>query len=374
MEPIARPMSLEGVTRRCDVTERQIRDLLDDAVADVTPRAGDPTADVLRRHRRYRRRRGVAVAAIMVLVVAGGIAAVPRLDTRRPGTDALAPAASSEPTIPVQLGPATPRVVGNEVVAGGLVIPIPPGWRTIDDGRTTYCNLPPRTIAVGFEPVPGGTGRYCSQKPYISVIGSRPTPGLLGHQSPVRKLRQMTMPGGQPAWLTYLPNTQGLGGIAYNDTSVYLPWSGAIVTLGLDMESLGEILSTMRTRPVQLSTLKLPGSVVSAQMIGPISHDLRGKSSPLVTDPAVIAQALDRLNSLTEVVDNDQDACADLAAPTAAVMLNTSTGLAAVVVITLAGYCRQATASLGGRVSVPRGFGNDLWRLLGGRGAVEPVK
>jgi hypothetical protein len=354
------------------VAERQIRELLGSAVADVTPRAADPVADVLRQYRRHRRRVGVAIGAIILLLAAGGFAAVPRFAGGGQRADVFASASPAESTVPVQTGPARPRVVGKEVVAGGLVMPVPPGWHTIDDGKTTYCNVPPRTIAVGFDPVPGGSGKYCGLKPFISVSGARLSAGLLGSLLRGANLRQTTLPGGQSAWMTTWPDTATatFGQRPYNVASLYLPWSGATVHVALDRTGYAEIFPTIRTRPVAPSTLALSAS--SAQIIGPNSLGRPVNSGPRITDPTVIAQALDRLGGLTAAASNDQ-ACATLNMPTAVVWFNTITGPAAVV-ITLSDNCAQATSSLGGRVTVPRGFANELWRLLGGSGTVEPAK
>jgi hypothetical protein len=42
----------------------------------------------------------------------------------------------------VRVGPpaAKPRIVGGEVVAGGLTVPVPAGWKATDH-EVTYCQL-----------------------------------------------------------------------------------------------------------------------------------------------------------------------------------------------------------------------------------------
>jgi hypothetical protein len=148
------------VTRRCDVAERQIGELLDGVVADVTPRAADPVAEVLRRYRRYRYQVGVAFAAIMVVLAVGGFAAVPRFVGGGQRADVFASATPAEPTVPVQAGPAKPRVVGKEVVACGLVVPVPPGWHMIDDGKrsiATCRHAPWRSGSTLFLAAPAST-------------------------------------------------------------------------------------------------------------------------------------------------------------------------------------------------------------------------
>jgi hypothetical protein len=355
------------------VAERQIRELLDYAVADVTPRAADPVADVLRRERRQRHRLVAVVATVVVLLAAAAVATVPRFVGGEYAGDVVASASPTEPTFPVQSDPATPRVVGREVVAGGLVVPVPPGWQTVDDGTTIYCDVPPRTIAVGFDPVPGGSGKYCFEKPFMTVIGVGGLPGSLANASRGHmELRQLTLPGGQPAWFTTSADGATLGQRPNNVATLYLPWSGAALGIALDQADFAEIFPTIRTRPVTPSALKLPDKVTRAEMLGPLRPDRPLTARPRATDPAVIGQVLDRLSGLTEVVTNDE-ACATQDMATAALTLYTAAG-PAMVVITLSDGCAQATSSLGGRVTVPRGFTDELWRLLGGSGTLEHAK
>jgi hypothetical protein len=227
-------------------------------------------------------------------------------------------------------------------------------------------------MAVGFDPVPGGTGKYCDLKPFISVVGAQLSVGLLWQQVRGADLRQITLPGGQPAWLPIQSGSAPLGQRPYNVASLYLPWSGATVHVSLDRTGYAEIFPTIRTRPVTPSTLTLPGNVSSAQILGANGRDRPVNAGPTITDSTVIARALDRLGGLTAAVPNDQ-ACATVNMPTVTVTFSTKAGPVAVV-ITLSDRCTQATSSLGGRVTVPRGFTNDLWRLLGGSGTVEPAK
>ena len=357
-----------------------LRELLDSAVAQVQPRAVDPVADVVRRHRTRRRRVVAAAAAALAVLAVISVTAV----LRRPATESrhASPGSSASPSepsaavtnepapprVPVTGGPATPRVVGGEIVAGGLVLPVPAGWQTTDDDSTIYCDVPPRTVAVGFDPVPGGTGPYCHLKPFIDVTGAIRRD--FRDESP----RQVTLPGGQPAWVSFGVPDSALGQQpGYNVVGLYVPWSGVAVGITLQQDDFARIVPTIRTQPVAPSALVLPTDVSRVEIVPPDRGS--GFPPPRVTDPAVTDQVVGRLLGLTEIVPND-NACATADMPTAAVVLGTSgtSGTSATVVFTLSNHCSQATSSLGGRVQVPAGFVDDLWHLLGGQGALEPTR
>jgi hypothetical protein len=353
--------------------DQRFRELLDNVVADVTPQVVDPVAEVMRRSRRGRRIMVAGGVAVAVVLAVGAAAAIPRFVAADERTDVTASASPTEVATPAQTVPAIPRVVGEEVVAGGLVVPVPPGWRTVDDAATVYCDVAPRTIAVGFDPVPGGTGKYCGLKPFISVAGLSVQGGWALRQHPGVSQRQLTLPGGQPAWLSVTPRDDALGQQPFTVVRLYLPWSAAVLAISLDQKDFAQIFPTIRTRPVTPSVLSLPDNVTGVQAFGPgDSASWSSKSGPRSRDPATVHDVLQRLQSLTDVVPNDE-ACATADMPTVVLQVG-SAASSATIVITVSEHCAQATSSLGGRVAVPPGFTDQLWRLLGGDGTVEPTK
>src|SRR2546421_6208398 len=103
---------------------QRVRALLDEAVSRLEPSTPDPVAAVVARGRAAGRRSlGAAILAVAVLI-GGGVVVGLRLG----GSEAPLPPASmpSEPPVP--------RQVGDTVVAGGLILPVPKGWRVARAG------------------------------------------------------------------------------------------------------------------------------------------------------------------------------------------------------------------------------------------------
>jgi hypothetical protein len=334
----------EGFRNRVDAA-------LDEAVRDTDPMA--EVAEVVRRYHRGRRRTTVSCVAGVVALAILGVGAIGQLGARTPG-----PGTAVSIKTPSTTAPAIPLLIDGEVIVDGLTVPVPDGWQAIDR-RATYCDIPPRTVVVGFDPVPGGEGRHCGLKPIIIVAAQ-------GQWSSERRaVRQLTLPGGQPAWVATGSSNVAFGKRpGYNVARLYLPWSRAMVGLTLEADEFAAVLASIRARPTQPSALVLPAHV------NVVSSTYRG-APQRSADPAAVAEVLRRLGGLSDAV-SDKRVCAHPDLPALAIDLQAGSS-SATVVITLSSTCMEVTSSLGGRVSAPQGYANDIWRMLGGSGTVEPA-
>lgn len=128
----------------------RLRELLDEAVANVTPRRSDPVADVLRQGQ-VRRRRTVMAAALFVALTLVGVVTAVALVPVKGGPDVVggttdpsmtptnSPTGTTGPSISPSNSPTevatnppfppqpTPKVVAGRVVSDGLSFPAPAG-------------------------------------------------------------------------------------------------------------------------------------------------------------------------------------------------------------------------------------------------------
>jgi hypothetical protein len=320
--------------------------LLDEAVSDLEPRSSDPVRDVVTR-RRVARRRGLTVGILAVAVVIGGGVAV---------GDRLAANRDAVPAAGIVGEPPVPQVVGNNVVAGDLILPIPNGWRVLPASVPADCakgtNFE-KTILIG-----GSRDGGCAFAP-IEVrsipdsnpmgIGAERVIGNLIHTSPIT----YTLRGGEPAWLTTAvddPMNSPAKRATYPDFNYYnnlvVPWSRVLVTLRVPGPEQQRIIDTMRTAPhTRSGRLALPATAAKATLTVP---DATGGYSAAgyraTTDPATIAAVLRLLREQTSVVDYAH-ACAGPDQRAASLSLDHTA-----VVISLRGRCQEVVSSDGGRV------------------------
>ena len=372
----------------------RLRELLDEAVANVTPSRPDPVADVLRRAQGRRRRTATAAALIVALTVIGIVTTVALVPVKRgPGviagtTDPSVPPSNSPTAISLSTPPAispttiapgpvrpnsdTPQVVAGRVVSGGLSFPIPTGGRCATDPLPMTACRPRRSPSVGGLSMTGG----------VCWIGSFQSASLIFHvcarfrTRPAPATHELILPGGQPAWL-------GMGGHTSDDpfgtqpgprtVQILVPWSFTFIELNLDYDDLMTFLATVQTTPVAPSPMVLHEDAVSAYFVPPTTEsavNVLFLPPPNLSDPRVeplpAMKVLQRLKSLTDVVPTGQE-CATVDTAAAAIYLFPSDGAMGgndLVVITDSESCSQAMSYMGGRVWVPRALLDELRSLF----------
>ncbi len=336
--------------------------LLDEAVSGLEPRSSDPVGDVVARRRVARRRcLGAGVLAVAVLI-GGGVAVGDRLGGNRDGV----------PVGGIVAKPPIPELVGDNVVAGNLIVPVPQGWRVLptsvpaDCGKGTVFD---NTILIGG---PGDGG--CAFAP-IEVrgwpdpnsggIGAGGTSGELTLRSP----SIYTLRGGEPAWLMTAVDDpmnrpeKDRGLHYYNQyyNILQVPWSMVNVELRVSGPEQQRIIDTMRTAPHPRSgRLALPATAARATLTVP---DATGRYSPaghgVTTDPTTVAAVLGLLREQASVVD-DAHACAGSGQRVARLSLDRTT-----VIVSLGGGCQEAVSSDGGRVRLSDRVLSKLKRMFG---------
>jgi hypothetical protein len=358
--------------------------LLDDAVSEVQPRLADPVPVLIRRARAQRFKATAAGALAAVALLGGGFAVSNELIAANQAQDAAG--RSTEPP--------TPRVVDGKIVAGGLILPVPPGWKVVERKAAKSCGMLANTVLIGG---PDDVG--CATAP-IEVSGTRgPIPGGIasvpanpGGAANTDHLvisipKMITLPGGEPAWQTLgspgLPNTA-------HDPHGYqnwltLPWSNVLISLRGDRTEQQKVINSMRSKPVKATRLVLPKTAKAAELAIvertiPVTAtqtppDGDGRS----TDPKTITTVLRLLRGQTPAADSGHG-CADGTQPTAqltlrardirlsqtqprgdikAILEDTTT-----IIITLSDNCREAASSRGGRVTLSASALAQLKKLL----------
>lgn len=325
----------------------RVRQLLNEAVVGVEPRAADPVAAVLGRARHSRRRRvaGGSVLTAGLLVVAVVAVGTLRLDRAEPPPTRFA--------TPVP-GPVTVTVENGVVRAGGLRLPVPPGW-TVVTANQPFCETARRTLFINSRPTSGGS---CTEgPPIITVDGTADSRVVRAGAS----WQQMILPGGQPAWLSgigasALDPTQP--GSEYRTLGMDLPWSGVAVTFLMTRAELQPIVASIRTDPVRPGPLVLPAGAVKAV----ISTGVRGPAEATITDPSRVEDLRATLAGLREPAPADTGCPAET--PLRHITFIDADGaVLAAVMVSMTAACSEATSSRGGRVTVPAG----LWGPLAGK-------
>ncbi|MCO8274136.1 hypothetical protein M1L60_26395 [Actinoplanes sp. TRM 88003] len=332
------------------MTER-IKDLLDEAVSRVEPRTLDPAAAVARRRRAQRRRTLVAGGFAVLAVLAGGGLVVPQLQKDPP-----VPVAVPDRPLPV------PHFADGVLVSGGLRLPVPPGWQAATETRDRSCADSKRTILIAdrLDGIPEDTAPACRLAAItVSVRDeemSAPARGLVAEDGLVAAPPiSMTLPGGEPAWLSNRISAADTIGGAY-DLHLVLPWSRTTVFFRMSLADTQRILATIRTEPIDAGRLLVPDVPAVAELIAPDQDSVRhGKT----TETAKIFEVVRVLRDQTKAVP-DNKACAGPAQKGLRLDIGT-----AHVVVALGPHCQEAVSSLGGRVHFSNDAVTELETLFG---------
>ncbi|MFF5079212.1 hypothetical protein ACFY36_19310 [Actinoplanes sp. NPDC000266] len=333
----------------------RIRELLDEAVGDITPAEADPVAGVVRRGRAAGRRRRAAVAgALAAVLLAGGLGA-----GRLMGDGPSMPVADA------------PYVAGGVVVAGGLELPVPDGWRVVEADAAEPCGDLTRTILLitsdrrGCQYAPVEVSRTDNRNPGGTLILK---PGSVDFaDGPLTSPVSVTLPGGEPVWMQNGLDSEELKPRTYEGYSylneLLLPWSGMLVVLRMDGAAQREIIDSMRSNPGRAGVLVLPKKATSVGLTLPDDTGrVRAAGRMDSDDPKTAASVLGLLRAQTDVVD-DADACAGPEQHNARLTLKgagTTT-----VIISLGKRCQEAVSSEGGRVRLSDATVAALKRLFG---------
>lgn len=333
---------------------QRIRELLDEAVADLEPGSHDPVGVVVRRGR-SQLRRAMAAAALAVVVLLGGGLAIGRGATR-PGPP---------PTAAGTTDPATPHLVGGAVVAGALWLPVPDGWKVLTNDPARPCgDLPDTVLLVTTN---NGGCQYAPIEVY-GINGGDPGGSLVAGtvvDPIVQPPTAVTLRGGEPVWLMHPLNDRSSG--AYWNV-LALPWSGVSVQLRVDGPEQRHIIQSMASEPREAGPLVLPQTAASAELTTPdASGKITAAGHRKIKDPTAIGEVLTLLGSQRTVVENT-DACASDSQHTARLTL--AEGAApesarTTVVISLGKRCQEAVSSDGGRVRLTDATLTQLKSLFG---------
>ncbi|WP_436530940.1 hypothetical protein [Actinoplanes sp. HUAS TT8] len=352
------------------MTER-IRQLLDEAVADLEPEHRDPVTAVVRRGRAARRRTAALAGIVATVLLAGGLVAGQRLLPSAPLPTAAGGIDQS----------ATPRVVNGMVVAGAMQLPIPAGWRVVTASPANKCEMLKRTILLI------GSGNRGCQNAVVEVSRSNsrnpggflipPENGDLDAgiiTSPV----SITLAGGEPGWLRSGLDSDDMKTGRFPaenyDNELLLPWSQVLIQLRMDGTAERPIIDSIRSSPRRSGPLTLPAKVESVKMTLP-------PDQATASDRTRVDEVLRILRRQNDVV-RDADACAspgqesirltvdppDPVAPSPGASLSpwdTGTSNATTVIIAVGDGCQEAVSSTGGRVRLTNATVFQLKNLLG---------
>ncbi|MBF9135408.1 hypothetical protein I0C86_41900 [Plantactinospora sp. S1510] len=358
------------------MTER-IRSLLDAAVEDTRPRVVDPVSAVLRRGRASRRHRlagaGASGVVAVALLATGGLVVANRGGGETTGANPSA-SASAPPTLPSEPNSrqtVAATVTDEEVRANGLILTVPDGWRVVSGQRVTDCEVAPRSVLVN---VVWMRNERCHGRADIIRLHSWFPPHYGLSEKPSSKVfsegvSELVLPGGQPAWLSDndILNFERFQRSASFNLAV--PWAGTLLEIQVPLKDLDFVLGSIRSEPV------VPGRLVLPETPPRVTVGQRGRDRIDSTDAAAIAQVLERLRGLDQVVQTDELPCASAqpltpgrklaAKDMATVTLHYPSGFAqAVVAISSTDECAFATSSMGGRVRLPAGFLAEIRALL----------
>jgi len=195
------------------MTDRDVLDVLERAVAELSPRHPDPVGAVLSRVR-ARRRRLVASITLTFVAVAGLGALGSQLGDGdiRSRTSPASDSGSDERS--------TARVTSDAVEVNGVTVPVPDGWgveqltEVRGDCQRPEAQLRPRMVYV----MPDG---HMGPAPCQSGVGITVSPGSELSRFGIGDLT--IHDSGQPAWI----EAEQVGGA----TSLILPWSRVVVSV-----------------------------------------------------------------------------------------------------------------------------------------------
>jgi hypothetical protein len=357
------------------MTER-ISELLNEAVAGVEPAHPDPVGAVLRRRRTARRASALTAAVACVGLSVGGAVAVQQLkDPPRRGV------AATDPPVPY--------IDGDTVVAGTLRFPIPDGWQAVTSDQP--CRDPDHTVLID---IPGG------ERCELGAVEIRGNPQVLPlagmfHRggssikgSITRPPAMVTLPGGEPAWLSDREGLdvaasqvpEGRGFLA----GLLLPWSQVGLTFRVDGPTTERFLASMSNNPAGAGALALPGTAARAEMT---VTDARGgvgsEDFGAIEGAGPVARVLDLLREQEDVV-SDSRACAGHRQRTIEIVFSElaenppipeGTRIPATprtvrkdvtaVVVALGDGCQEAVSNRGGRVRLDDDTVVELGALFG---------
>jgi len=353
---------------------RNVRSLLDEAVADVQPRDTDPATRVIRRARKARLQRiaaaGAASVVAVALIAAGGIIAGNRTGTQ---VAPAGPASSAPSGMDAQPPLLDFQVTGGSVQTGGLVVPIPEGWQLLKNQKLDYCEIPENSVLVNVMEIPGGN---CNLHPQVSLSHWNPIT-YPANVSALGTVNEVILPGGQPLWLDLnkLKNLRGFQHRDFPGVTLAMPWANAQVAVDAPVAQINAILGGISSVPVAATRLTLPDNVASVQL------NVKGSDQIVSDDKAAIAQVLALLRGLDQPVQNGELPCSgadnvtstwklagtDMAGLNFASSRRTPGLSSGVVAISTTDDCAFATSSLGGRVHLPAGTLAQIQHLLGNR-------
>lgn len=317
------------------MTPHDATELLERAAASVTPAETDPASHLVALGRRSVRRRRAWTAAGTAAVAVMAVVAVPFVTARPDQPD---PAAS----------PAT-------VDFGGLTVAVPTGWRTARVATLDPCAAQPHTVYLAEQWKTGGRGQVPAPRPdtcgsesasWMAVVRTnsrRPVfPELLVVKD--KQLIQAWESGSSegPTLWTYGVFTRG-------STATSLALAG-------DEKGREQLLErvTWPARPPAPPSggLTLPGSFTSATSSEP--------ALATAQDATTLNQLRTRLGELRDPVPAGEE-CTLRGSHAAGIAFDLDDH--AVVMLGDA-TCPQAVSTLGGRVRIPAGLGQELLGLI----------
>jgi hypothetical protein len=360
-----------------------LKDLLDAAVAGIEPRAGDPIDVVVRRGRRRDARGvlGVAVAALVVLLTMGFLAAqVTRRSGPAPGVIAEVGGRGSSAPPSGSAGPnvAGPNVAGRTVVMAGLRFTAPAGWSVRDAGQgcprahndtpwyqddgdpTSACvefDAPEdqhRFVAIDVDPGNqiNGIADTLDQPPYGSVA--------------LMPQRVLALPSGLSAWIVAGDDLDPAGTQAWTLSQITFPDRKIRLKAVMGAQERTAFLDTIQATHVVPGKLSLPTSATRAQLSvpgQPAANATTVYTTGVQAGADRVAQVLGLLRQQTQTVD-PKKSCANGRQPVAQLVLRNGDSVAAVVTISSSGSCHEAFSSAGGAVQVRGDFLAQLVALI----------
>jgi hypothetical protein len=333
---------------------QRIKDLLDEAVSGVEPRTLDPAAAVARRRRAQQRRRLVAGTFAVLGVLAGGALAVPQLSPN----PAPQPVTVTARPLPV------PHFARGVLVSGSLRLPVPPGWQAATGRLHQSCTDAKRTVYIDDR---GGDPEETPPACRLAAVSvsvedeeaQAPSLGALTDHGFIRRPPiSLTLPGGEPAWISNRISDADTSDGAY-DLQMVLPWSRTTLYLRTSLAETRRLLGTMTTEPIDAGRLIVPDVPAVGELVAPDpddpEHVLWGKTTETATLFAVVRLLREQTRTVA-----DSEACAGPEQDGLRLDIGT-----AHVAVTLGDRCQEAVSSQGGRVRFDADAVAELKKLFG---------